>query len=84
MTAISTLQYSPNAHAAVMGRTKRGNLRNRGIHALTELTLDTGDNAQNTSRQTGRLRPMKDEYQRVRRLVAKLYKDLEKLRSIIQ
>lgn len=90
LTAISTLQYCPNAHAAVMGRTKRGNSRRRAIHVFAlagtkaEQTLCSVDDMRNTSRLTGRLCSMEDEYPRVRRLVAKLYRDLEKLRSIIQ
>jgi hypothetical protein len=90
LTAISSLQYCPNAHAVELGRANGGGSAKSRAHVRSLVGERTkppsypGADSQEVYRQRGQLRLMVDEYTRVRRVVAKLSKDLEKLKSIIR
>ncbi len=85
LDAISRLQYCPNAHTAELGRASGAAIRKAAdihvtalVRAKVRLPSDSGANAQNSRRQKGQSRLLKDERSQVRGLVAKLSKDLEK------
>jgi hypothetical protein len=90
LTAISRLQYFPNAHAAELGRSKGGAGRKRREHkpgfvgTRAKSTASSGADVQKEHRQTRRLHFLEGEFTRVRRMVARLSKDLEKLKSIVR
>ena len=89
LTAISRLQYCPNAHATELGRGNSSVSPKSHAHVRAHVGKREkspsypGANSQEVYRQRGRLCFLEGEYTRVRRMVAKLSKDLEKLRSII-
>ena len=89
LTAISRLQYCPNAHAAELGRGNSSGAPKSHAHVRALVGKREkppsypGADSQEVYRKRGRLRFLEGEYTRVRRVVAKLSKDLEKLRSII-
>jgi transcriptional regulator with XRE-family HTH domain len=83
LSAITRLQYCPNAHAAELGRAKGGIPSKRGIHVPTstrtgtKLLSDPGADAQNERRKAERFRLLEDENSRLKRLVANLSIGLE-------
>jgi predicted transcriptional regulator len=84
LSAISRLQYCPNAHAAELGRVNGRLPRRREIHASilartrTELVSGPTVYGQNQRRQAERLSLLEDENARLKKLVRKIDKELEK------
>ena len=90
LSAISTLQYCPNA-AAVELRRATGDFPRKGsghLHALANKRAkplsSPGADLQKARRKRGHLCCLEDECTRVSRVIAQLSKDLEKLRSMIR
>jgi hypothetical protein len=88
LSAISRLQYCPNAHAAQLARANGGIPRKRGIHVPSlartnpKPLSDPGSDAQIKRRKAERLRLLEDENSRLRLLVNNLISDLEKWKRI--
>ena len=87
-SAISQLQYCPNSHAAELGRANRHGSRRRHIQAPKSAdnraklrTAEQGD-AQRRSRRAERLSYLEGENSRLRKLVNKISKELERFRGI--
>jgi hypothetical protein len=89
LTAISRLQYCPNPHAVELRRANAGAAPNgrAQVRALVGKRAKPPSyslgNFQTTHGQKGQLRLFAGEFKRVRRVVAKLNRDLEKLKRII-
>jgi hypothetical protein len=89
LNAISSLQYFPNAHAVGLRRANGGRSPKSRAHVRSLVgegakppSYPRAD-SQEVYRQREQLRLLKGEYTRVRRVVTKLSKGLEKLKSII-
>ncbi len=86
LNAISGLRYCPNTHAAELGRENKGIPRKRGIYVAAptdttaKLTSDSGTGGSSKRRTTGQLHLLEAENSRLRRLVADLTLDLERLK----
>lgn len=78
LSAVSKLQYRPNAHAVELGRANGGIPRPHGTHLLTpgrirtKLASDPGVEAENMHCNTERLRLLEGENLRLRRLATNL------------
>jgi hypothetical protein len=89
LTAISSLQYCPNGNAAELRRANRRGSPKSRVHLRdlvgkrTRSPSYSGSDSQEAFRQRGQIQSLEGEYAQVRRVVAKLSKDLEKLRSIM-
>jgi uncharacterized protein with WD repeat len=92
LTAVSRLQYHPNAHAAELGRARGSGLSEKSrapVRAQVSKKVKPSSHpradAQKVHRQTGKLRLPEDDWTRLRSAIAELSEDdLETLRSIIQ
>lgn len=86
LNAISGLRYCPNTHAAELGRENKGIPRKRGIYVAAptdttaKLTSDSGTGGSSKRRTTRQLHLLEAENSRLRRLVADLTLDLERLK----
>ncbi len=89
LAAISQLRYHRNAHAAELRRGKGSNPSTRTSHlpssddAKSEAARDLRENPQQRHWRKERSR-LVGEYSKVRRLVARIGQDLDKLKSIVQ
>ena len=91
LTAISRLQYYPNAHAAELGRTRGSGLPKSRAPVRAHLSKqakrspDPRADLQRVHWQTGKLRLLEGDWTRLRRAIAKLSQDdLDKLKNIIR
>lgn len=89
LTAVSNLQYCPNGNAAELRRANRGGSDKRHAHSdelvskKEKSPSHPGEDSHEIYRKREQLSFVEGEYMRARRVVARLSKDLEKLRGII-
>jgi hypothetical protein len=89
LAAISRLLYCPNPHASELRRAKddapsRGRTHVRALVGNRASPPSySGADLQKADRQKGQLQFLEGEFMQVKRAIAKLDRDLEKLRSII-
>jgi len=88
LSAISELRYCPNPHAAELGRVKSVASSNDHVHVRAlvgekgKTTIRSEANLQGDHRWKVQLHSLERKFVRVRRVIAKLTKDLENLKSI--
>ena len=90
LTVISQLRYRPNVHATELKRGAGSNPIERGVQVPSS-TDARAKSMQNSAEDPRGMRPQKgrssllaNEYSQVRLVVARLSRELEKLRNIIQ